>query len=68
MGDCEEADLVYMCNKLKAIGEKLRDLTHVEKNHSKSQKKNVDTNDHINLVNLNKAIKNRLKQRLLATY
>ena len=39
MGDCEEADLVYMCNTLKAIGEKLRDLTHVEKNHSKSQKK-----------------------------
>ena len=46
MGDYEEAHLVYMCTTLKAIGEKLRDLTHVEKNHSKSQKKNVDTNDH----------------------
>ena len=36
MGDCEEADLVYMCNTLKAIGEKLRDLSHVE-NHSKAK-------------------------------
>ena len=37
MGDCEEAHLVYMCNKLKAIEEKHRDLSRLEKNHSKAE-------------------------------
>ena len=31
MGDCEEADLVYMCNTLKAMEEKHRDLSSLEK-------------------------------------
>ena len=36
MGNCEEAQLLYMSNTLKATGEKLRDLSHVE-NHSKAK-------------------------------
>ena len=35
MDDCEEAHLVYMCNTLKAIEEKHRDLSRLEKKHSK---------------------------------
>ena len=37
MGDCEEAHLVYMCNTLKAIEEKHRDFSYLEKNHSKAK-------------------------------
>ena len=37
MGDCEEAHLVYMCNTIKAIEKKHRDLSHLGKNHSKTK-------------------------------